>query len=256
MKDWPLIVFTLATQIACGLSLAASAVDWSGDADTMRPLAVAIFPILSVGVALSMLHLKRPWMAWRSLANLRRSRLSREVLLTALFAILAFLYSASWWLGTTEGRVLLGASTGLSGIAAVSAGALVYTVPTQPVWNSGWVPMSFLGAPLLMGGLLPATLIPWNDRPAVLRVLLAAAIAGAILLLISAAWMTARVTARPWWLASHLLFATGIPIAAAIWLWSGAPVHLSPAGLLLSVGALFGAAVGRALMLAEQSQPF
>ena len=87
MKEWPLILFTLATQLACGLTLAATVFETKArpaDAVLMRPLAMAIFPVVAMGILLSMAHLGRPLMAWRAAVNLGQSRLSLEVILTAV----------------------------------------------------------------------------------------------------------------------------------------------------------------------------
>ena len=88
MKEWPLILFTLATQFACGLTMAAAVCDAyasPAEMDLMRPLAMAIFPLVATGMLLSMAHLGRPLMSWRAVVNLERSRLRREVILTAVF---------------------------------------------------------------------------------------------------------------------------------------------------------------------------
>ena len=185
MKEWPLVLFTLATQLSCGLALAATVFDArlrAADAGPMRPLAVAIFPVAALGMLLSTAHLGRPLMAWRAAANLGQSRLSLEVIATLLFAILALAYSGLWWLGRTEARLALGIATGAAGIAAVAASAAIYTVPAQPAWNSGWVPASFFGTAFLLGGLAPALLISWRDRAVPLRLFLGAALAGSLLL--------------------------------------------------------------------------
>jgi anaerobic dimethyl sulfoxide reductase subunit C (anchor subunit) len=251
MKEWPLVLFTLAVQIACGLTLAATVFetpDRSADAGLMRPLASAIFPILALGLAASLAHLGRPLMSWRALANLRHSRLSREILLTALFGLFAFAYSGAWWLGRTESRWILGVAASIAGIAAVIAGAMVHTVRTKPAWNSGWVPASFVGTVLLAGGLIPAMLIPWGAETGLRHVYVGATFSGSIFLLAAAVWMWAHVPQLPsmakksFWLGCYIATASVLPIAAT--------VRLGPreAQLAITLAALFGAGVGRALM--------
>jgi DMSO reductase anchor subunit len=74
MKEWPLILFTLATQLACGLTVAATVFDANADradADLMRPLAVVIFPLVAAGMLLSFAHLGRPLTSWRALVNVQ-----------------------------------------------------------------------------------------------------------------------------------------------------------------------------------------
>lgn len=265
MKEWPLIAFTLAMQIACGLAMASTVCDLvcgPPDAASMRLLAVSILPLVAVGVAFSMAHLGRPWASWRMLAGVGRSRLSIEILLTGVFALLSLAYSGMWWLAMSEWRVVLGAATSLAGIAAVLAGARIYTVPMQPVWNSGWVSVSFVGASALMGGLLPIAAIPWNRSAGAPRLFLGAVAGGALLLLIAAFWMTARLP-KPlpadtwWWLGCHVLLAAVVPMAAVVRMWPGRDGYFAPIGGLLFLTVLVGVAAGRGLLYGPaKSGPF
>ncbi len=280
MRQWPLVLFTLAVQAACGLTAAATVFDASvsaAEAERMRPLALAIFPLAALGVLFSMAHLGRPREAWRALSNLGRSRLSREILLTAVFTVLALAYGGFWWMAWTDGRVALGAAASVAGIVAVAAAAAVYAVPTQPAWNSGWIPASFLGTSALLGGLVPALLIPWNGNGGLLRAFLGAALAGSLLLLVSAFWMVAHLSRRTydsftavrftrmsqsftpgksWWLGCHLALAGVLPAALVFRLWpEGQATPFAAVGLAAVV---FGAAIGRAAMywLGARYEPF
>jgi len=265
MKEWRLMVFTLAIQIACGLAAAATACELGcgpAAAGPMRPLAISIFPLTAAGIVFSMAHLGRPWASWRMLAGLGRSRLSVEILLTGVFTLLALAYSGLWWMRIAEWRVVLGAATSLAGAAAVVAAARVYTVPMQPVWNSGWVSMSFVGASALLGGLLPIVAVPWDGRAGAARAFLAAMACGALLLFI-AAWRMMAKLAKPrrsgtWWrLGGHVLLATVVPIAAAARMWPERHRDLAPFGGLLFLAVLAGVAAGRSLLYgAAKSEPF
>ena len=265
MKEWPLIVFTLALQTACGLAVAATGFELGAGAAaarSMRPLAITIFPMAAAGFAFAMAHVGRPWASWRMLAGVGRSRLSVETALTGLFMLLAFAYSGLWWSGMAEARVALGAATSLAGTAAVIAAGRVYTVRTQPVWNSGWVAISFIGASALMGGLLPAVAIPWNIDTAATRAFLAATALGALLLFIAAFWMMAKLSkplrSSDWWrLGCHILLATVAPVAAVVSMWPDRHWDLAPFGGLLFLAALAGVAAGRGLLYGlAKSEPF
>lgn len=229
LKEWPLVVFTLAIQLACGLALAAAV----ADDDALRPLALAIFPVAALGLLASLAHLGRPRMSWRALSNLRRSPLSREVLLTAVFAALAAADSALWWSGRSEGRWILGLATSAAGVASVVAAAAVYRIPAKPVWNSGWVMLSFLGTTVLLGGLFPALLMP-------VPLFLDATVVGSTLLLMAALWMLLRspdVSVAPW-MACYVALVSAVPVSMVL--------RLAPA---LVVGAAVAAtASGRALL--------
>jgi anaerobic dimethyl sulfoxide reductase subunit C (anchor subunit) len=206
MREWPLVIFTVAIQSACGLTLAATLFEAKTrhDAALMRPLALAIFPLAALGVLASAAHLGRPLAAWRAVLNLGRSPLSLEAVLTAVFVVLALAYSGFWWSGRSDGRLALGVAASLAGLAAVVSSALVYTVPAQPAWNSGWVPASFLGTALLLGGLAPAVFAA-PVPPGGLR------IAGSTLLIIAAVWIFALRQPRSAWIALCLFVAGLLP---------------------------------------------
>jgi len=190
-REWPLAIFTLAVQFACGAALATTV---CSTVPAMRPLGIAVFPAVVVGMLASLLHLGRPLSAGRSLSNLRHSRLSREVFVTSLFAASALAYSASWFSGWDEWRFPLGITASAFGFGAVIASAMIYTVRSQPVWNSGWVPVSFLGSTLLLGA-SPALLVGLETQgPAQQRALLGMIVTGSLLLSVSMLWMLIHVS--------------------------------------------------------------
>lgn len=200
-------------------------------------------------------------------------------MLTALFALLALAYSGFWWMGRTEGRLVLGAATSVAGLAAVVAGAVLYTVPTQPAWNSGWVPASFLGTAVLLGGLAPAVLISWRGNTGLLRVFLSATVAGSLLLLIAALWMMTNLSRRTydpytatrlagvlqwltsrnsWWLGCYLALVSVLPAAVAVRLWPQERVEITPFAGAMLAAVVLGTAMGRAVMywLGTRYEPF
>lgn len=279
-EEWPLVIFTLALQLSCGLALAATLADSLANpsaAPAARPLALAIFPAIAVGMLASLLHLGQPLAAWKSLLNLRQSRLSLEVLLTALFALTALVYSGFWLAGRTEMRLPLGMAASVLGLAAVASSAMIYVLPSQPAWNSGWVPASFLGTTALLGGLASAALLSWAGGAAagttvppaasLLRPFLGAAFAGGALVLLSAVWMLAHLSrARPpessplrapdgLCFGLHVLLAGILPAALALGFWAlttgpstAAEILAAPLALAAFALALLGAALGRAIM--------
>ncbi|MBP1595962.1 MAG: reductase anchor subunit [Acidobacteria bacterium] len=273
MSEWPLAVFTLAIQLSCGLALAATLSDWSGGHSDvgMRPLGIAIFPLAAVGMLASLLHLGRPLSAWKSLYNLGTSRLSLEVLLTLLFVLAALMYSHSWWAHRPDHRVATGVATSLLALAAVASSTTVYLIPTQPAWNAGWVPASFFGTALLLGGTASAAFVGLRGPRDLLGCFLAGTVAGGLMLLASTVWMLAALSRVPLddfaaarmqealhlltsqhavALGLHLLLATVIPIAFAALIWSGRSAPGPPPWLRLLVflAISLGAFIGRNLM--------
>jgi DMSO reductase iron-sulfur subunit len=132
---WPLVVLTLLTQIALGVSLTAAGT-WS------RVVAAGL-----AGSALvaSLAHLGRPGHAWKALRNLRRSWLSREVLLLGLYAALAAL------------AVLVPPAAPVAaaaGVAGVFASGRLYVVPGRPSWHTPLTIVTFYLTALATGPLV------------------------------------------------------------------------------------------------------
>jgi len=267
--EWPLLAFTLGIQVASGLALAALTGQWLPGADSsrVRLIGVLVFPLAVVATAASVPHLGRLSRSWRVLANLRRSRLSREILVTAMFLGTALVSSAAWLAGA-------GASRGMSvvvallGLMAVLCGGRVYSVPARPVWNSWWLPASFLGSAVLAWG-AALTLAAVSAGTPLLLVAGAATVAGAFLQITSALGLRAACSrvSRQWQrdtgapnapvsaetrsFAAHLTLAGLVPLVLGALLWTARPT--APAvtewlALALALSAAAGLIVGRRLM--------
>jgi DMSO reductase anchor subunit len=216
IQEWPLAGFTLAIQIACGLALATTMVDWTQkypQSAALRACGIAVFPVVVMGLLLSMMHLGRPWSAWRALTNVRHSRLSQEVLLTAAFAVSSLGLSLTWSTEPTPLRLYAGAIASICGITAVIAGAVVYKIPTRPIWNLGWVITSFIGTTTLttsVAQLLCGAPARWITLTFML---------GSLMVVLSTAWMWRsssllvdhKVMLRVW-LIAYLLLTTLSPL--------------------------------------------
>ena len=272
-REWPLILFTMGVQLACGLVLASAAADWSLDRQTAtvaRPLGVLVFPAVVLASLCSMFHLGRPRDAWKSLANLGSSRLSREVAFTALFALAAMAYSGAWWDGDWPSRPAIGMVTFVVAVAAVVAGAWIYVVPSRPVWNSAWVPMSFIATVLVTGGLGCVMVAMRGAVSGFLEAATVVVVAGALLQAVATSRMQALATAVArrdsdvlgvdqmvrvhgaqvqWSLRLHLVLAVAVPMLLACW-WLAVPRQgLTPSTWTVAAGsALSGTLLGRRLM--------
>jgi Fe-S-cluster-containing dehydrogenase component/DMSO reductase anchor subunit len=140
----PLVAMLVLTQLSVGAFFGLSLLH------AARPAAVAaalIVAFLSLGA--STLHLGRPIYAFRALQMWRRSWLSREVLLFALFAATA---------AASVAIPALVPVVALFGFAGVTASARIYLVPARPAWNSKSTPADFYLTALLLGPLFLATL--------------------------------------------------------------------------------------------------
>ena len=120
--------------------------------------------------------------------------MSAEIALITLFGILAFVYTLLWFGARSETRIAVGIAAAAAGALAVISSSRVYTIPTQPFWNSGWVPSSFLGATVLLAGIIATPFTsgttPWHS----LLIARAATVASAVILLASALWMLGRLS--------------------------------------------------------------
>jgi hypothetical protein len=114
---WPLVWLTLVSQAAVGVSLTATTAG-------ARVLAAILAGAALAGAPL---HLGRPAVAYKTLRNLRRSWLSREVALLGAYGLLALAVIAV---------PALRVPSAIVGVAGVYASARLYVVPGRPAWNS------------------------------------------------------------------------------------------------------------------------
>lgn len=167
---WPLVIMLLMTQMGVGV--------FCVDLFLSHSLAPALFSQLHpmqtsfamglafLGLGASVLHLGRPAQAWRAFLGLRKSWLSREIVIFGLFAGLMGLKAAS--LIANTGAVLLPArihhlvtaphfltamnwSLVLSGLAGVFCSAMVYLDTPRPTWRTPRTAVKFFGSTLLLG---------------------------------------------------------------------------------------------------------
>lgn len=271
IAEWPLVVFTVASELACGLALAAAFLDLrprdaAGEAG--RPSGMLVFPVAVLGMAASVFHLGRPLAAWRAVLNWRSSPLSAEIILYGLFLGAALVTSGLWMFRRRRGRRAVGALTAALGLAAVVASSLVYLLPGRAPWDPIWVPLSFLGSAIVLGG--TAAFAGPGSEALPRRAFLAASGAGGLAVLVSAALMIARFSgAAPDTYASaqlaaardvalsgpfallgvQVLFAGFLPAVAAGLKW-GSTRTSSFGSRALFWAALAGVVAGRVLMFA------
>ncbi|HEX6568526.1 MAG TPA: DmsC/YnfH family molybdoenzyme membrane anchor subunit, partial [Acidimicrobiales bacterium] len=141
---WPLVVLTVLTQVALGVSLTAS-----GPVGRLAAAAIA-----AGALGGSMAHLGRPAHAWKAFRNLRHSWLSREVLLLCGYAGLA---------GAAAVAAPLAPVAAAVGVAGVFASGRLYVVPGRPSWNTPLTIAAFYLTALATGPLLtghPAVAAP------------------------------------------------------------------------------------------------
>jgi anaerobic dimethyl sulfoxide reductase subunit C (anchor subunit) len=275
IAEWPLVVFTVASELASGLALAAAVLDLrprDASREAGRPAGMLVFPVAALGMAASIFHLGRPFSAWRAVLNWRTSPLSTEILFYGLFLGAALVTSGLWTLRRPRGRRAVGALTAAFGLAAVVTSSLVYLLPGRAPWDSIWVPLSFLGSAIVLGG--TAAFARSGSEAFPRRASLAATGAGGLAIVVSAALMVVRFSgagpdayasvqlaaARDIVLSGHfallgvqVLFAGLLPAVTAGFKWrSPRPFSLGPRAVFWA--ALVGVVAGRVLMFAAGSR--
>lgn len=119
----PLVAMLVLTQASVGafvLNLALGA---------RRPTTALALALGLLGLVISVLHLGRPERAWRALAGLRHSWLSREVAGLGAFAALAALTAAT-------GATAVLAAAAAAGVAGVACSAMLYVATRRPSWRA------------------------------------------------------------------------------------------------------------------------
>jgi anaerobic dimethyl sulfoxide reductase subunit C (anchor subunit) len=173
-NEWSLIVFTLIVQVSVGLFIIRevfhrlAALKYGiKTADHMSNGSLYVIgPLLLIALSASFFHLGSPINAVNALNNLASSWLSREIFLELLF-IGAFIFYAFLQLRnitTIPIRRKTALVTAIIGLLLVFSMAKLYMLPTVPVWNSIWTPISFFITTFLLGGLVMAVIFALKSR--------------------------------------------------------------------------------------------
>lgn len=161
--EWPLVVFTLAIQLAVGCYLALLLV--RADRTWNRAPLLAVGALTILGLAASALHLGTPGNAVRTLANMGESWLSREILAGVTFLSLwAVTFQVNRRARPAPWHNALAALLAVAGVAFIWAMARVYMLPARPAWDSWLTPTSFFLTTILLGAVAMAAWLeghPW-----------------------------------------------------------------------------------------------
>lgn len=154
-EEWPLMTFTLLSQLAVGTFIILMIVKASsGNQDSQASKALsfgftAVGPVTLLALIFSVFHLGDPLGAPRSILNLGSSWLSREILTAGGFFVLWIVF---WWL-SRKGKEsnALGWITVLVGLAAIFSMSHIYSSSVRPAWDNANTYIAFFGATLAMG---------------------------------------------------------------------------------------------------------
>lgn len=160
-REWALIAFTILSQMTVGSFLVLGIVHFyaarkknMAEADRMSDRAlVALVPVLGLAMLASLFHLGNPLNAPRAVTNFATSWLSREILATVIFGVLAVLFTALQWfkVGKFAVRNAIAWVAAVVGLVLVYSMAHIYMVRTQPAWNTIATPLTFFTTTLLLG---------------------------------------------------------------------------------------------------------
>lgn len=156
-EEWPLMMFTLVSQLAIGsfiLLVFVRSILAQKDAQSAQRLTslgfLAVGPLMALALIFSLFHLGTPMGAYRSLLNLGTSWLSREILTAGLFFVLWFVtYKAYQKENAGSG---LGWITSLVGLLTIFSMASIYSNSIRPAWSNAHTYVAFFAATFVLGG--------------------------------------------------------------------------------------------------------
>ncbi len=159
-NEWPLVLFTLLSQISLGIIFAAFMVsfvmkntDTPAVGELKRLLVIVAMSLMGVALIISFLHLSSPQHAVYAISNTGASWLSREILLAAmyLFTLLVCFTSLSYNVPHRSMFDYFFLTSLVIGVIMVWTMVRVYMLPTVPLWNTPGTPVAFFNSALLLG---------------------------------------------------------------------------------------------------------
>jgi anaerobic dimethyl sulfoxide reductase subunit C (anchor subunit) len=174
--EWSLVAFTVTGQLAVGLYLFVGIPVYLGLGDAGSRLGragrldflLAVLALLVLATALSLFHLHHPVKAYRTLVNLGRSWLSREILSLLFFAAAVAALTILEWRaagGPALGSRILFILGGLAAVLFLATMSKLYMLPSVPTWNRIYTPLSFFLTSAVLGALAAAFLLSWGGPP-------------------------------------------------------------------------------------------
>lgn len=155
-EEWPLMMFTLLSQLAVGtyiiLVLVRTILSGKNSqvANQITKTGVAVVgPLMALALIFSLFHLGTPMGAYRSISNLGSSWLSREIVTAGGFFVL---WAISYYLDKKDksGPALSWIAV-LFGLAAIFSMASIYATSVRPAWANINTYIVFFGTTLLFG---------------------------------------------------------------------------------------------------------
>lgn len=154
-EEWPLMMFTLLTQLAVGSFLILVLIRSLLKTEQKEANQLLLFGVKAVGVTMgialvfSLFHLGTPSGAYRSILNLGSSWLSREILTAGGFFVLWFVTYLQLRKGSYSS--VLGWITSFVGLLAIFSMGSIYATSIRPAWDNANTYLAFYGTTVLFG---------------------------------------------------------------------------------------------------------
>ncbi|MDR3565233.1 MAG: dimethyl sulfoxide reductase anchor subunit [Negativicutes bacterium] len=168
-EEWPLLIFTLISQLAIGSFLMLVLVRFSLDkqdataaAKLTNPGFKAVWAVMTLALVFSTFHLGTPTGAYRSILNLGSSWLSREIVSAGGFWVFSFLSYRAYQ--KEQAGHALAWLTSLIGLCVVLTMASIYSHSIRPAWTNANTYIAFYGATFALGGLGASALIVFGAK--------------------------------------------------------------------------------------------
>jgi DMSO reductase anchor subunit len=168
LDELPLVAFTLLGQMAAGMAVFSPLVHRS------FLLIISIGLLLGIGGLFSFLHLGTKRNAWRAIFHLKKSWLSREILMAGLFGASWLISLAERWTLSTDYWLPV---TALLGLGMVYSMANVYRLRSVPAWNTWRTNAAFFMTAGILGLMGVGLLAEWTGWRLPLLILLAGQVA-------------------------------------------------------------------------------
>jgi len=247
--EFPLVLFTVLSQAAIGLTMMRAVRTASGNAGTdARKEWLMIAGLMAAGLLGSLFHLGHPLSAPTALTHLGSAWLSREVLFAGLFMGVAAIAVLASGISGKAALAWIGATLGLG---VITSAGMTYAPPALPALNNALPAAFFLTSAVILGAGFGGWFAGEKLQPLMARIFTTALVVGLILYLVApCVWMAGgsvmRMTGESWLSSGFYWAHLGVLAVALGVIWKTRTI---PAWLPILV--LVGELVGRAGFFAD-----
>lgn len=185
VQEFPLVLFTVFTQMAVGLALLSATRQWAvveGPSRKIQTEWVVVAGLLAIGVIASFFHLGHPLGAVRMLANLKTAWLSREILGFVLFGLLVAVTLFMVYRQTVNGWLMK--LTAIVGLLAVVATGVTYAAPSLVAVANALPIVFFVLTAFILGAAIASYFAPASQQPLLTGILATSLIVALVIYLV------------------------------------------------------------------------